>query len=290
MVADYYVRSQDSIVETWSLKGLSFEAKGWQRKWKDELKASLLELPGSFLAARYDSPIRDYPCDAENILFYNVGGAFATSTQDGLRFERLFSRQPCPVELNGPADHYHRYVIASPQEPFDGWEESKLLAEFTGIELPWLKFDSNPALVWFPLRQRGVDRRGTTAAEAPFALRLRLEVPAGASAAAALAKCLFDGAIAGLQAHNGWRNGEIARWMSERFGFDPKEVERLLADRSDAVLSTRCLFNKHGAGFQWAPDDHLYVGGELVVLRSQSTNTQGFRLEGKAYAVTPRRL
>jgi hypothetical protein len=112
---------------------------------------------------------------------------------------------------------------------------------------------------------------------------LRVEVPTGAAAAASFAKCLCDGVVSALQAHNGWRNADIGAWMSGRFGFHRAEVERLVADRDSAVLGTRRLFNARAGGFQWSPDDDFCVAGEIELICS--TNRTGFRLEGKLYTV-----
>ncbi|MHB8649392.1 MAG: hypothetical protein ACYDBR_04310, partial [Gaiellaceae bacterium] len=44
MTPNYLVRADGDVVETWSVKRLPFEAKSWEREWKDELKARLREL------------------------------------------------------------------------------------------------------------------------------------------------------------------------------------------------------------------------------------------------------
>jgi len=203
---NYHVQAGSGLVETWSTQQLSYDPHDWRRTWRDELKVELLSLGRdgtgnrSFLAARFESPVRDYACDAENVLFYNLSGAFAASTRDGLRFERLYSTPPAsPVALSGPAIHYHHYAFSQPGVAFHGWRETSLLAQFDGIELPWLKFDSSPALVWFPMREAAIPLQATAPTEANFALRLRVELPAQAAAAANLAKPLFDGAVAAFQ-------------------------------------------------------------------------------------------
>ena len=72
---NYWVNADSGIVETWSTRRLRFDAKGWEREWRAELKAALRSIDSSsgFLAARYGSPMSDFRCDAENILFCKQG-------------------------------------------------------------------------------------------------------------------------------------------------------------------------------------------------------------------------
>ncbi len=74
MEPNYHVQAGSGLVETWSTQQLSYDPHDWRRTWRDELKVELLSLGRdgtgnrSFLAARFESPVRDYACDAENVL------------------------------------------------------------------------------------------------------------------------------------------------------------------------------------------------------------------------------
>jgi hypothetical protein len=145
---DKSINSDGRVVEAWSVERLPLTPTGWKLKWRDKLKNELQKMlrerPHGYLAARYDSPVCNSRCDAENILFYNLRSGFKTSTRDGLRFERFFSSQPCPKQLTGPADHYHRYWAAEPGEPFDGWTQTELLAKFKDVELRSAQLQQQP--------------------------------------------------------------------------------------------------------------------------------------------------
>jgi hypothetical protein len=289
MHSNYHVQASERLVESWSIQRLPFEARGWKGAWRDELKNALRDIGGArggdFLAARYESPVCDYASDAENILFYNLSGAFAASTRNGMRFERLYNVSPCPIELSAPANHYQRYALANARGAFHGWRESTVLAELVDVELPWLKWDSSPALVWFPLRAAAITVRRAAAFETPFALRLRIEVPERAGAAANIAKPLIDGVVSAFQAHDGWRGAEIAAWMERRFGFAKARVQELLEEEAMSALGRRRLFNAFRDGFVFAPDDDRCVAGEVEIARV--TGRTGFRLSGTVCAAEP---
>lgn len=288
MITDYLVRRAEGAVETWSVKRLQFQPSGWQIEWRKELKAALRDLGASsagFLAGRYESPVCDVACDPENILFYNLSGAFADATRRGLRFERLFSVPPSPLPLSRAAEHYHHYTAAEPRTPFHAWQETRLIAQFAGVELPWIKSNSNPALVWLPVRGAAAQVDKAPLRDPMFALRLRAEVPVQAGSGASLAKPLFDGVVAAFQAHDGSSSADIAAWLSGRFAIDAKVALALLTDRGSAVLGTRCLFNARAGQFQWAPGDDYCVAGELELNRSGQGRE--FYLSGALYEVEP---
>lgn len=303
MAPNYHVERVDGLVETWATQALSFQPKDWRREWREKLKEELLQLgrrdgaaptpgDGGFLAARYESPVRDHNRDAENVLFYNVGGAFASSTRSGLRFERLYSTPSAPpVELSGRALHYLRYEIAAPRAAFYGWQESKLLAEFDGIELPRIGSESKPVLVWFPLREAALPLVALADPRAEFALRLRAEIPLSAGSAASFVKPIFDGVIAAFQAHDGSQAAAIAAWMERSFatklrGLNAARIAGLLADDSMAALGRYCIFDRHGDGFACDPEDDRCVAGELQVARVAGRT--GFRLSGTLHSVEAR--
>jgi len=284
----YIVRHAHGAVETWSVARLPFQPSGWKLQWRDDLKAALraLDAGTGFLSAQYDSPCLHPRCDAENVLFYNLSGAFASSTQHGLRFERGFAARSSPLPLSGVAEHYHQYAPAQPGTAFRGWREERPLAEFSGIELPWIKSDSDPSHVWLALRLAATRCSGAVDDPPQFALRLRLQVPTGAGCAASLAKPLFDGVVSAFQVHDGWRSIQIAHWLSRRLALTPDLLLGLLEESGQAVLGLTRLFDQTQAGrFKWAPDDDYCVAGELAIDRNTDSHT--FRLSGTLSAVAP---
>lgn len=84
---DYAVTATSQAVSAWSIRRLVFEPKGWQRDFRDELRAALRGLqaqPGQVLLAEYDAP-DDEVFDVEKVLLYNVGsGAYSHLCEWGI--------------------------------------------------------------------------------------------------------------------------------------------------------------------------------------------------------------
>jgi len=89
------------------------------------------------------------PCDAENLLFYNVGASqFKQATRWGLRFER--SDKPPPTEPGAPSyEHYYRYEFVPSERPFQHWPHLRVLACWTEVPCPIRSSNSSPAQIWW---------------------------------------------------------------------------------------------------------------------------------------------
>lgn len=144
----YLVRGAPRLVEAWSATRLAFEPRGWQVAFRDDLRAATRQLevaPSEVLHAAYGSADRT-GCDAENVLFYNVGqGAFAAAMRNGVRFERGYSL-PADDAAVGAA-HYHRYEPAAPEAGWRWWRRGKSLRRWT--DLPWPATTTNPTTRWW---------------------------------------------------------------------------------------------------------------------------------------------
>lgn len=71
---NYEVSASREVVAAWSTRRLFFEPKGWQRDFRDDLRAALrglTALSGSVLLAEYYAPDAEF-ADVENVLLYNV--------------------------------------------------------------------------------------------------------------------------------------------------------------------------------------------------------------------------
>jgi hypothetical protein len=150
MKPSYVVIGSGSLVEAWSTARLQFEPRDWQRQFRAELRgaASVLVANGQPLLADYRSPVLD-SCDAENILFYNVGTrVFVAATAAGLRFERGYVVPPCPVGLASAAQHYHCYELAPSSGAFSLWRNEARLASFGPVRLPPLSAATMPSGIW----------------------------------------------------------------------------------------------------------------------------------------------
>jgi hypothetical protein len=285
----YLVGQSEGVVEAWSVERLQFEAKGWQREFRADLRSAIAALGNStgFLAACYASPIYDPSCDIENVLFYNVGSGFSLTTQEGLRFERQFRAPPPPGHpLSSPALHYHRYEVARAESSFVDWREGTLVARSPDVSLPRLSPETKPAAVWWSMRQAAVDTYGQLDPSGWFALRLELTAPFGTASAAALIKVIVDGFVSSLHNHDGSFADELAQRISTQIGEPADQIAHLLRQRREAPLGTKTLVYRRASGVQWAPDDARCVACQLVIRREAAATM----LRGELHAVEPEEL
>ena len=130
---------QNNSTEAWSVQRLPFEPRGWLKDLRNDLQKSIHSLqshPGHMLHAIYATS-QDGLCDAENILFYNVGSShFTPLMTTGLRFERCYSYPDPPYPLSSPHLHYHRYTLVDAHDDISCWQSGKLVAAWDNVEIP----------------------------------------------------------------------------------------------------------------------------------------------------------
>lgn len=269
---EYAIRATDRSVDAWSTRRLQFEPKGWQVDFRNQLRQALgaLDAGQGFLEAAYTSPVRDRS-DVENILFYNVGSGFRTTTRRGVRFERSFDDPPPPPKpLAGVAAHHHHYELAAPGEPFLHWREEQVLAEFRRVPLPRLTPETKAGEIWLALAGAAADVNPPPVVPDAISVRVTLNLPAQVSSAAALIKPLLDELISSLHAHDGSHLAEISQRLAGQLSLPPDRVGEVLTDAQQAALGTRRLVHLFGTGVQWNPADELCVACEVILERNRS--------------------
>ncbi|MDB5075827.1 MAG: hypothetical protein JWO42_2006, partial [Chloroflexi bacterium] len=142
------------LVEAWSSQRLPFEPKGWLADFRNDLRQTVRTLrigPSRILHAVYASndPTR---CDAENILFYNIGSAaFSSVDTQGVRFERAFDC-PEPPSPTDPSTHYVAYAIGRAGDSFIYWTERRTLAAWSDLAISPFTSSLRPASAWYWLK------------------------------------------------------------------------------------------------------------------------------------------
>jgi len=168
-------------VELWSHRRLPFEPKGELKEMRTDLADALRVLRcgrGKLLHATYASGVGD-PCDAENILFYNVGAAtFAHTCSRGLRFERVFAEPPlAPWPLPKSPLHYQSYCPADISADFQHWRRGTVVGRWN-LEVPSFDTLKSASRVWYLMKSQSALVETGSAPELPS---FGLSVTIGAS-------------------------------------------------------------------------------------------------------------
>ncbi|HXH89189.1 MAG TPA: hypothetical protein VNI55_11370 [Gaiellaceae bacterium] len=274
-------------MELWSGRRLPFEPSGWLRLLRAELRVAVSQLEDdgeSLLHALYASEQRD-ACDAENILFYNVGSTcFSASTRRGLRFERTCELPKSPRGMVEGATHYHRYWLAPRGGEFISWQTSRTTASWEAPTLP-LTGTTKPATVWLAVK-RGTRVLHHEAREpiGRFGLRLRVGVPSVATARAiTLVKPILDGVISAFHTHDGSTETEVVKRLATQTDADEAELTEHLRSSRFGVLGRRRLLHLRGSSIQWNPADDHCVACELLIQGSD-----GWSISGDLFEVVAR--
>jgi hypothetical protein len=282
------IQPHHDLVEAWSMLRLSFEPKGWLRHFREDLGQAIRRLAadaGQVLHADYISESREL-CDAENVLFYNVGsGCFARSASAGLRFERGHGPIPQPpVGLS--AEHYHRYRLSPAGSHFVHWRRGRTLARWEDA-----LFDSSaalrlPAQVWARTAAAAIELEGVATDGQLFGLSVTMHYPEGrALNLANLVKTVFDGVITAFHVHSGPIPDQVRSHLSQVLSISSIDVDARLRDGRRAVLGARRLVWPFGrTGIQWNPADDRCVAGELLTAPARGT---AWRLSGALFEVQP---
>ncbi len=236
------------------------------------------------LHATYVSGV-DQACDAENILFYNVGASyFAQSSSNGLRFERAFSEPPPPPRLlKERVLHYQFYGPAKRQDGFAYWRSRRKLVQWE-VSSEALGPSTSATSIWYWMKRELGETGGAIKREPPrFGLRVAIHAPSGlAPNPAALVKPLFDGIISAFHSHDGAMLEQVSDRLARKLGVEAREVADHLLSDSAAVLGRRRLVYPWGKSVQWNPADDRCVAAELVLYIDTNRDSL-WRLSGELF-------
>jgi len=263
-------------VDVWTERRLQFNSKPETVALKSAIGAAVSKLearPGEILSAVFTSASVDL-VDAENVLFYNVGTSrFATSTREGLRFERDHgapSRQR----------HHHRYELTARDSVSQHWRRDQTAIAFSG-SIPAINEMSKPDPVWLAVRRQATRAKRC---EGLYGLLVTLTTPRPVRLAALL-KPLLDGLISGIHAHDGTDLSLLSSRLALRLGLPADEVAQLLMEPQQAVLGVRPVLRKFGDGLQWNPADDECV--TCTLWNSVVPQATNWSLDFELFGVTP---
>jgi hypothetical protein len=287
----YLVRANPvgRAVEAWSAWRLPFDHLApAQLVYRAELSSALRALgPGAVLHATYTSPVVTPAVDAENLLFYNVGGAaFQFLGSAALRYERVVAAPPLPPsQVSFTPMHYVHYSITSGDTVWLHTLQGRQMARCDVVDCPRLK---NVPSVWRVMKPGMVAHPG-----APRAPRDPISVRLGVSAAPsvqlslpALVKPLIDGFVSALHSYEGEQLDEVAARLGAQLGEPAWIVRALLEQATAAVLGPRAVPHLRGPSLQWSPADDLIIAGEVVREPWQGANGS-FTVRGTVFEAFP---
>ncbi|MGH8905722.1 MAG: hypothetical protein ACRD0K_04230 [Egibacteraceae bacterium] len=261
-MADYALQSGPRLVEAWAATRLAFEPKGWQTAFRRDLQAAARQLrvrSSELLYAVYASADQRL-CDAENVLFYNVGlDAFARAMRHGIRFERSFW---LPVNSDVlDAAHYHRYEPAAPESGFHWWRRGQLLQSWAATKWP---ITPTATGWWGAFVQSRAATKIHFAPPAVFGLEVVLSAPPTWKLPVhSIIKPLIDGVVAACHCHAGKDLQVVAERIAIVLAADAGQVADRLTSPAGTVLGPRRLLWPWADGVQWNPADDLCVAATI---------------------------
>lgn len=228
----------------------------------------------------------DEACDAENVLFYNVGaGCFAHQSRVAMRFERVFSEPPPPPRpLSASALHYQSYRSATRRDEFLGWKRRQRLAAWTVACEPLRPLPSASS-IWLHMKSGACETSaGRNEKPSWFGMSVTISLPRRTVLnLAEVIKPVFDGIVAALHSHDGTMLEEVSHRLGEKLGVEAKQIAQELLDESRAVLGKRKLVHPWRDVVQWNPADDRVVAGELTIRNNSDAELWG--LSGELYEV-----
>jgi hypothetical protein len=289
----YRIEAETEVVQLWSSVPMPLGVKDWTRRMRDELQAALSRLtpsPTGRLHAVYAGPVSLPPLDAENPLFYNVGGKhLSTLMSRGVTFERWHDAPPAP-EGTGEAmalTHYQRYTPVK-AAGFVGWRQSELLASFADVPV---RTFAKPAPIWVALRQHS-DPPQQLGDLRPFVARVTItdtqRVYPLRSVAGSI-KTLVDGVVSAYHAHNADGRAEAERLAAKGFG-SPEWLQAMLRDPAWALLGARRLLWLTANDVQWNPGDDQCVAAEINLQHRpelDGASPHRYRIDGELWVAEP---
>lgn len=279
------------VVEGWSVKGLPFEPKGVDREFRDALRRAIRQLsvaPRDVLHGVYASEVVAN-CDAENILFYNVGiRPFRRLTQLGLRFERAYITPPIAPGVLCPYRHYHRYWMSSRADRFRHWDKVQIVARFEAEAITTMAELLAASSIWYRVKRGDTAILNNSAILGQhFGISITIRKPPdSALSLASIVKTVLDGVISAFHAHDGTKLDDVSERLGAKLGIATIDARSQLLEKRLDLLGTRKLVWPYKNGIQWNPADDRCVAAELLI---NGTGTEsGWELSGELFRVRPR--
>ncbi len=216
---------------------------------------------GKILSATYSS-LDQRLCDAENILFYNVGAAaFGTVATKGIRFDRLHC-VPCLSHSGRLFKHHHHYRIADmphlAAKPPD--------ASFKFM-LGSLSSSTKPHEVWWPASDSGTGPMSPF--KGSFEMRVALQAPSPFLNLTSVIKPLLDGVICAFHFDSNPDSIAVQR-LAETTGLEREMILHRLQSPRTPILGSRRLLDSYRSFVKWNPADDLCQ--TCTVLYEQSSS------------------
>ena len=247
----FHLESDSASIQFWSDRRLPFEPMGQMVDARNTLRSALRRLAPAeekILLATYRSLDQSF-CDAENVLFYNVGAAtFESVARTGVRFDRIHIAPP--VSPSGRHfKHFHHYRLAEAFSP---------TAEAPDVSLTFLlnslTSSTKPHEIWWPASDSGPGPVHTFPGS--FEMRVVLRFPSSFRNLTSLIKPLLDGVICAF--HSQPEPDHIAvKRLADRTGLNSQMIlERLRSPRTH-ILGPRRLLDTYRDFVKWNPADEL---------------------------------
>lgn len=276
------------LVQAWADDYIRFERlPAWQEALRGEIRRRCRRLsPFSkdVFHATFYGPKPPHS-DVENLAIYNID-SFSKSGSCGIRFELGGAVPPAP---DGREYRFgYRYEIVPRSGFFANWARGRTLASFDWTDLGAFAGEKKLAQVWLAIARTHLDLSRPAEAGKPFAVRIEVRPPHGQQPVwGRLLKQVIDGVICAMQAQSETPvPSEVTQRIAEDLGVQAEEVERLLSDRSRAVLGeVPRLVSPYRSGVKWNPSDHLLVAGELRAAEPEPGNDR-WAIKGQVFRVS----
>ena len=247
----FHLEGDSASVQFWTDRRLPFEPKGQMLDARNALRSALRRLTPEqekILLATYSSLDQNF-CDAENVLFYNVGAAnFETVATTGVRFDRIHVAPPaCPSQRH--FSHHHHYRLAETPYPTAGPPDVSLT-----FPLNALTSSTKPHEIWWPASDCSIGP--THMFPGSFEMRVVLRFPSPFRNLTSVIKPLLDGVICAFHSQPEPDHIAVQR-LAEKTGLKNEMVlERLQSPRTH-ILGPRRLLDSYRDFVKWNPADEL---------------------------------
>ena len=275
--------SNNNQTEMWADEYIPFEPKGLHMQMRNDLRYAIREMVRETEGVLYASYVSDSDkfCDAENVLFYNIGtSVFTPLCKNGICFERGFGKVRADGENIKP--HYYHYSQGSNSRL---WQEKEVLAVWKNVNMVSTPTsNSKPYLFWQSLKSGEMTCTPKKVCE-NHGLSVSLNVPEKAWCnLSTLMKPLLDGIISVFHQHKGRLDDDTLSRLSNVTALDKGKLEHLLCESRTAALGDRTVISAYRDGIKWNPEDDKCVMAKIMINRIEQQSEWSF--SGKLFTIT----
>ncbi len=273
----YCIKTSEKQVVACSQMRISFEPKGTQMDFRNEMRKAIseLRLGNNEIAIASFCTTENAFFDVENILVYNIGpNTFATISKNGIHVVKSNET------IDAGFSNKYEYLIADKKKTLSELEIKKSNA-FLQFQFTLKKFNTalKPSDYWLAFHDGNTEIENHETKKF-FGVFIDVHLPNECGNIVSMMKPMIDGIISGMHSEN-LKDGDAEIRLSKILNVPNERITELLYRKDFSILGERNLISAYRDGLKWNPEDERCI--EITIIPHENKSIERAEVKGYVY-------